>query len=182
MVYIYNKEKRHNLYLANKEKISLWGKEYYRLKKKQGKHLDYFFKNKEKIYKRKNKKGKEKRIERRKKLGLLPYGTIMNQRRIKFSEGWYRIKFQRLRISAKQRGNDFSLSLVEYKEIRKNDVCFYCDKTYDILTIDRVDNNLGYIKENCVVACRRCNYIKSDSDFEILSKISVRVREFLNKN
>jgi 5-methylcytosine-specific restriction endonuclease McrA len=55
-------------------------------------------------------------------------------------------------------------------------ICYYCKRTYKEsqiddyminikakrLTIDRKDNSKGYIKENIVLACRRCNNIKGD--------------------
>jgi hypothetical protein len=27
----------------------------------------------------------------------------------------------------------------------------------DFATIDRVDNSIGHVKSNCVIACRQCN-------------------------
>ena len=38
--------------------------------------------------------------------------------------------------------------------------CHYCGVQGDI-QIDRMDNSLGYLKNNCVPACRRCNTVKS---------------------
>ena len=42
--------------------------------------------------------------------------------------------------------------------------CYYCKKEMqiieyndDICTIERLDNNIGHIKSNCVLACRGCN-------------------------
>jgi len=54
--------------------------------------------------------------------------------------------------------------------------CHYCNRTLGEvqtdtrekeqnktrLSIDRKDNSLGYILDNIVLACRRCNYIKGD--------------------
>ncbi len=43
--------------------------------------------------------------------------------------------------------------------------CYYCTIPLqyikyedDMATIERIDNKLGHIKSNCVLACRRCNY------------------------
>ena len=55
-------------------------------------------------------------------------------------------------------------------------ICAYCDmpetlinKTGDVwnnrmerLEVDRIDNNIGYTLDNMVLACPRCNMIKSD--------------------
>jgi hypothetical protein len=45
--------------------------------------------------------------------------------------------------------------------------CYYCDIELQyfeyndtLATIERLDNDIGHIKENCVIACRSCNYSK----------------------
>lgn len=69
-----------------------------------------------------------------------------------------------------------NLSIDEFAEIIKND-CYYCgskptSKEYirnnrfakDTIIyangIDRMNNNIGYIKENCVACCPDCNFMK----------------------
>ena len=71
--------------------------------------------------------------------------------------------------------------LISYKDFREwwensPRKCAYCDiseedvvkltdsynSLNERLTIDCVDNYAGYIKENLVLACRRCNNMKSD--------------------
>ena len=41
--------------------------------------------------------------------------------------------------------------------------CYYCDyfKEGSIIGIDRINNDIGYIKENIVPCCENCNYMKS---------------------
>jgi len=48
--------------------------------------------------------------------------------------------------------------------------CHYCDIELqyvnfesDLATIERLDNKLGHIKSNCVIACRTCNYSRVGS-------------------
>ena len=43
--------------------------------------------------------------------------------------------------------------------------CYYCDIELQYIeyndtlaTIQRMDNSIGHIKENCVIACRSCNF------------------------
>ena len=57
----------------------------------------------------------------------------------------------------------FLLNIIEDCE----DKCHYCkcnlqyvDYQGDLATIERLDNSLGHIKSNCVIACRTCNYSK----------------------
>jgi hypothetical protein len=49
---------------------------------------------------------------------------------------------------------------------KKNMKCYYCDKIMkmisyecrnDIVSIERLDNKIGHIKSNCVLACFTCN-------------------------
>ena len=89
-----------------------------------------------------------------------------------------------------ERGYSFELSEQDFDNLIFGN-CFYCgqeptehkgdlrlNKTnlpFKRNGIDRLDNNLGYTKENCVTSCFKCNKMKSDlnySDFmEHLNKI-----------
>lgn len=62
-----------------------------------------------------------------------------------------------------------------------NSVCSYCG-IKEKLGIDRVDNSVGYTKENSVPCCKLCNFMKkamSRNDF--LSRIK-KIYEFNIKN
>lgn len=75
---------------------------------------------------------------------------------------------------AKKKNMDFLLSKEEFREIvlRK---CFYCGSEgeshhtkrsvnglFFSNGIDRIDSSKGYILENCVSCCKRCNMMKND--------------------
>lgn len=75
--------------------------------------------------------------------------------------------------NAKKRGLEFNLSLEFMEKLFKSN-CFYCGiSPYKVMQkhhnngpyiyngIDRKDNDLGYIEDNCVACCERCNYLKS---------------------
>jgi len=81
---------------------------------------------------------------------------------------------------AKARGYEWKLSLEEFVSIcNKN--CYYCglspinkasgrnsESNFIYSGIDRIDNSIGYILENCVPACKECNFAKrnrSDAEF-----------------
>ena len=80
-----------------------------------------------------------------------------------------------LKARAKQRDIKFNITkedFIEWYNSQKQE-CYYCKQTLkeinknqfgrsDKLTIDRKDNNKGYEIDNIVLACMRCNYIKSD--------------------
>lgn len=80
-----------------------------------------------------------------------------------------------LKSRAKQRTIPFNLNKEEFIKWYKKQtqICTYCGRTIEEinktqfgrsnkLTIDRKDNNKGYELNNIVLACMRCNYIKSD--------------------
>lgn len=63
-------------------------------------------------------------------------------------------KFLNLQKSAKGRGIPFDLSIQSVINLKKAKKCFYTGKalTPDNLSVDRIDNDKGYVKGN-VVAC-----------------------------
>jgi len=72
--------------------------------------------------------------------------------------------------SAKVRKLAFELSENEFAELTQQK-CIYCNnlpatvrKTtngkYVYNGIDRLDNNIGYLYDNCATACKRCNFLK----------------------
>jgi hypothetical protein len=73
--------------------------------------------------------------------------------------------------SAQRRGHIFDLSFDTFYKLTQQN-CHYCgetpeDKTYEHWTfkangIDRVDNNVGYLEDNCVSCCTHCNMAKRD--------------------
>ena len=82
---------------------------------------------------------------------------------------------------SKKIGRQFSITFLDFAEIVKNP-CFYCGHAGDVkyLTtlhgkstitdifngIDRKDNSIGYVKENCLPCCKMCNYMKGSYGHE----------------
>jgi hypothetical protein len=56
------------------------------------------------------------------------------------------------------------IAILEFKNITSKS-CYYCGKEGPN-GIDRVDNTVGYTKENCVSCCKHCNYVKGDLSLE----------------
>ena len=86
--------------------------------------------------------------------------------------------YKTFKWNAKNFGKDITITRQQFKEWynKQSHKCAYCDiseedvvkltdsynSLNERLTIDCVDNYAGYIKENLVLACRRCNNMKSD--------------------
>lgn len=74
--------------------------------------------------------------------------------------------------SNQKRGVSCQLSFEDFLSFVKVDNCHYChrkiewfprrSKKPNTYNLDRMDNSVGYLKENCVVCCGRCNFGKSN--------------------
>lgn len=54
--------------------------------------------------------------------------------------------------------------------------CVYCGDDKIRLTLDRIDNSLGHKKDNVVLACIRCNGIRSNMPFDAWMHIAPTIR------
>lgn len=98
------------------------------------------------------------------------------------------------KASAKERQYPFELTREQFKEITQGH-CIYCDaKPSNISTfrnnsqsryiyngIDRVDNTLGYVYENCVPCCEVCNRMKKAKTLDdFISHVTKIYFHFIN--
>ena len=80
-------------------------------------------------------------------------------------------------VSAKIRKKEFTLTESDFKSLVDSD-CHYCGaKPSRLFTsknripyvyngIDRKNNSVGYLLENCLPCCTMCNFAKRDSEYE----------------
>ena len=71
-----------------------------------------------------------------------------------------RHKYIHFKCAAKKRNLEFLLTKEE-AHLLFNAPCYYCGKQY-CLGIDRLNNSMGYTKENSVPCCGCCNKMKMD--------------------
>lgn len=83
-------------------------------------------------------------------------------------------KYQKLKANAKKRGKEFFLLQEDFINWYGDQLryCHYCEAPEEILaewvrgfsrpflTVDRKDNNVGYVIDNIVLCCGMCNTIK----------------------
>ena len=67
--------------------------------------------------------------------------------------------------SDKRYNRVYNLSL-DLIKILINNECFYCGETELLMTLDRIDNNLGHVECNVNPACIRCNLMKKDMPYK----------------
>lgn len=70
-----------------------------------------------------------------------------------------KIRYGSYRRSARRRNIEFSISLEEFDCLTLKK-CSYCGTINKYNGIDREDNNLGYVTNNCVACCSTCNTMK----------------------
>lgn len=98
-------------------------------------------------------------------------------------------KFLQLQESARRRGKDFTISLVDVRTLLKKKVCYYTglkftDEDNFKRTVDRIDNSKGYIKGNVVACTHIANQLKEmlvenkDSPFKDNTKA---LKKFIDK-
>lgn len=76
--------------------------------------------------------------------------------------------YQSYKSKSIRRKIDFQLTENEYNNII-NQQCYLCGQQNTVThhnSIDRVDNDIGYINENCKSCCKVCNYLKRDYPYE----------------
>lgn len=108
-----------------------------------------------------------------KSCGCLSREIIGNIRRKDDGVASFNALYRKYINGAKRRGYDFDLSKDEFKELT-SDNCYYCGSVplsgnygyvyrngdYIYNGIDRVNNEEGYVLNNCVSCCTVCNKMK----------------------
>jgi len=103
------------------------------------------------------------------------------KRKIVGSRAWWGVKHARIKRSGKLRNIEHNLTVDDVIAIKSKGECVYCGDALNIknATIDRVDNNVGYVRKNCVCACMFCNKVKSyyfnGQEMRIIG-VAVRIR------
>lgn len=73
------------------------------------------------------------------------------------------VVFKQYAREALRRKLEFALTLDEFKELVAPP-CLYCGDNETPRGIDRWDNKIGYVFENCRPCCGTCNYMKGRMD------------------
>jgi len=159
------------------ENRNKWQREYYKKKKNDPEYIKqkkraakkYYLNNKEKC----RKKRKEYFEKNKKK-----YNEYRRKYRYNNPVGIYSVIKDGLNKKGYPRNNLLNISKEEFVKWynQEEKICYYCKRTLkeikeendrmnekiNRLTIDRANNKRGYEKGNMVLACMRCNAIKSD--------------------
>lgn len=90
-------------------------------------------------------------------------------------------RYSEYRHNSKRRGIEFNLTSDEFKKIISQE-CHYCGGfsiDYNPQSrgngIDRKDNNIGYVIDNCLPCCSKCNFIKNSMPYSEFIKYIKRI-------
>ena len=97
--------------------------------------------------------------------------------------------------NAENKNREFTLTKEQFKELTSG-ICTYCGDgpkskgcgstiksgLYLYNGIDRVDNTIGYIPENCVTCCKICNWMKRTQTREEFYEACLKVTNYFKPN
>ena len=133
-----------------------------------------------------------KDIEKRRAKWRRKYYSLKRRRPEKLKE-----KYIRSAKKIKQRNNTIHYRFIQYKNSAKkrnlkfdidesffidniNGKCFYCGDNICGIGIDRIDNSIGYTKENICLCCKMCNRSKNkytiDEFINMCKKVAKRFK------
>jgi len=76
----------------------------------------------------------------------------------------------------RKRDHDTDIDLEYVREVITRP-CDYCGDDNLRKTLDRIDNEIGHVRRNLVVACERCNYVRRDMPYEAWLLIAAAMRD-----
>jgi hypothetical protein len=99
-----------------------------------------------------------------------------------YTDNWSNIKFKTFeQYKMENIHKNFKLSSEEYYALRNGD-CAYCHRettSSHMNGIDRINSNVGYVKENCTTCCHDCNMLKLISSPEEFIAHAIKVAQHL---
>nr|BDD46175.1 hypothetical protein 12 [bacterium] len=103
--------------------------------------------------------------------------AICYKKRKRVLEARPELRFKAYRRSAKRRDIPFDLTLIQFKKF-ENKPCRYCGGKVYPISLDRIDNDIGYVIDNVASCCFRCNSLKHVFDEKEFLEQIVAIYEF----
>lgn len=153
-------QKKHERYLAKAKKISEENKKKraeYRASHPIVRKTKEHFVERDRIWREKNRESlnaRQREWTAKNKVHLSAYKKEYYNKRLSLN-----VQYSRLFASAKDRKHEATILFEDFKEIVSRP-CAYCGENNLRRGIDRIDNLIGYTKENSAPCCKICNYMK----------------------
>lgn len=71
-------------------------------------------------------------------------------------------KYYKYAYYAEKRGFSWKLTFEDFMDFWNKD-CYYCGDLIQTVGIDRINNDIGYTKLNCISCCAFCNIAKNNN-------------------
>lgn len=88
-------------------------------------------------------------------------------------------KYTRYKVDAKRRDYEFSITIEQFAAIITQP-CHYCGESISE-GVDRKNNNIGYIFNNCLPCCSNCNRAKSEMSYEDFGNFISKVFKHMSR-
>lgn len=92
---------------------------------------------------------------------------VRSYRKVKGAYNWWYKRLEKIKKRARIKGLEFNLTVDELKKIKESAECYYCRTKTDVITLERMDNDKGYIIGNVLPVCYICNKLKSNIPFNL---------------
>lgn len=139
----------------------------------------YYAKRQEILAKRRILRQSEAPEKREKRLSYLIEYRKTHQPEMRYNNQTFKSKFRQYIFSAGRRNHEFNLSFETFVELF-NSGCAYCG-CENARGIDRIDNEVGYTKDNSVPCCKVCNKMKIHYSKEFFIEHIAKIYQFNNK-
>ena len=98
---------------------------------------------------------------------------VRSYRKVQGSYNWFYKRLEKIKKRAKDKGLEFNLNVAELKRIKESAECYYCKTKTDVITLDRLDNDKGYIIGNIMPVCYICNKLKGQIPFTLEEMMNI---------
>ena len=85
------------------------------------------------------------------------------------------------RKSDRKKGLQHDLTVDFVEKLISSNTCAYCGEDKLLITIDRIDNDVGHTDQNIVAACIRCNMLRGSMPYSAWINICEALRDTREK-
>lgn len=86
-----------------------------------------------------------------------------------------------IKNSAERRGKDFNLTVADVKRLYKRKTCYYSGRAFGVdceRSMERIDNDKGYIKGNVVLVDKKLNALKANLSNADIIKMADKIKQW----
>jgi len=147
--------KKHQEWVANnREKLIAYHRDY---------NIEWYQKNKEKHDLRGKVWGQDPENKKKRVRYVQKYVSSNKEKVYTYGKSYNRTvagAYRSYKSHAQRRNKLFEITEIEFAKIITKP-CTYCGESDERIGVDRIDNTVGYTKENSTPCCKMCNYMKN---------------------